>query len=419
MELKFPPEFYFGASTSAHQVEGNNFNDWTEWEQKTASIKRQASSGRKWPKFILDNYPNPLQEENYLSSRAADHYNEFVSDFDLAMELGHNAHRFSIEWSRIEPEEGVFQKKELTHYEAVIDALRKRKIEPFVTLWHWTLPPWVAKRGGVQNKNFPRYFSRFTEKIVKALGNKVRFWITLNEPEIYSKNGYYCGKWPPQKRGIINYYRALAKLILAHRAAYKSIEEIAPHASVGISCNLSYFDSAPGFINSSLKWFAERLWNHYLLDHIEDELDFIGLNYYFHNRINYGFNKNKNERISDVEWELYPQGIYHVLQDLKKYLKPIYVTENGLADARDTQRAWFIKESLAAVSKAIQSGVDVRGYFHWSLLDNFEWEKGFWPRFGLLEVNYRTLRRTIRPSALKYREIIEKSLENSPYLTKT
>jgi beta-glucosidase len=145
--------------------------------------------------------------------------------------------------------------------------------------------------------------------------------------------------------------------------------------------------------------------NFYFLNRLKNYQDFIGLNHYFHNRINYGFNKNENEKLSDVGWELYPEAIYYVLVDLKRYNKPIYITENGLADAKDKQRSWFIFESLKNINRAINEGVNVKGYLHWSLVDNFEWDKGFWPRFGLLEIDYKTLERKVRPSAYFYRDI--------------
>lgn len=415
---KFPDDFFFGASTSSHQIEGGNYNDWTEWEKKVSGVKAQAARDRHWPDYILNNYPNPLQTENYISGRAADHYNRFKEDFDIAQQLGHNAHRLSIEWSRVEPEQGEFDLKEIQHYKEVIAALRERGIEPFVTLWHWTLPVWLASgsgsagagEGGVRHEEFSDLFSRYAETMVEALGDSVKYWITLNEPEMYALNAYGRGIWPPGKRGIISFYKTLAALIEAHQEAYELIKDINKNAQVGVACNMVYFESAGGVVNNLLKWVAERAWNHHFIHHIKNELDFIGLNYYFHNRINYGLNKNKFEKVSDLGWDLYPQGIKNVLLDLKKYEKLIVITENGLADAEDTNRAWWIEESLKAVSEAITEGVDIQGYLHWSLLDNFEWDKGFWPRFGLIEVDYKTMERKIRPSVLEYKKHIQQQI---------
>jgi beta-glucosidase len=405
-------EFLWGAATSAYQVEGGNNNDWTEWEKRNAKHLALSARRLEYPQYILDNHPNPLQEENYISDRTCDHYHRFREDFDIAKSLGHNAHRFSIEWSRIEPEEGRFNEKEIKHYRSIVGALRSRGLEPFVTIWHWTLPIWLKNKGGVINKNFPAYFRRYSEVIVSALGG-VKFWTTINEPEIYAANSYLVGKWPPQKKNLFSYLATLNNLIESHKLAFGAIKSIRPSAKVGIAKNNIYFEAAgKNPVNRLLKKAADWWWNSGFLEAIKNKLDFIGLNYYFHNRINWGFNKNLNKKTTDMEWEIYPEGIYCVLKDLTKYKLPIYITENGLADMRNAERADFIKEHVRFIEKAEGEGVDVRGYFHWSLLDNFEWDKGFWPRFGLVEVNYKTLVRKIRPSALVYKKIISESLLN-------
>ena len=406
MKERFPENFYWGSATSAHQVEGGNRNDWSEWEKANADrlakeAERKFGYLSRWPD-IKKQAQNP---QNYISGRACEHYSRYEEDFDIAKSLGHNAHRFSIEWSRIEPEEGKWDEKEIEHYRSVIRALRSRGLEPFVTLWHWTIPLWLRDKGGVKSKKFPKYFSIYAERIVKELPN-VKFWITLNEPEIYSAQSYLKGIWPPQKKCLYSYLRTFMNLIWAHRKAYRAIKKISPDAQVGIAKNNIYFEAYQNKpANYFLKKCADFWWNNLFLYKIWFCLDFIGLNHYFHNRIDYGFNKNENKKISDMGWELYPEGIYHVLNDLKKYGKPIYITENGLADARDVNREWYIKETLSNVHKAIREGVDARGYFYWSLLDNFEWDKGFWPRFGLVEINYKTMERKIRHSARVYAEI--------------
>ncbi len=398
----FPKNFFWGAATSAHQVEGGNQNDWTEWEKATAKGKVQMAKSKEWPDHILREYPNPLQEENYISGRTCDHYNRFREDFDIAKHLGHNAHRFSLEWSRIEPEEGKFNEREIERYREVIRALRERGIEPFVTLWHWTIPLWLRDKGGIENKHFPRYFLSYVEKILYALKNDVRFWITLNEPEIYALDSYMKGVWPPQKKSLISFLRVVRNLIKAHRLTYKQIHLLQQEAEVGIAKNNIYFEGVMAPI-------PNFLWNVYFLNKIHGAQDFIGLNYYFRGR-GYSEKRSGGVVMSDMSWQVYPEGIYHVLKDLRRYKKPIYITENGIADVRDEKRAQFIKDHLEWVAKAIQEGVDVRGYFYWSLLDNFEWDKGFWPRFGLVEVDYPTLERKIRPSAYEYKKIIESNM---------
>ncbi|MFH1161928.1 MAG: glycoside hydrolase family 1 protein [Candidatus Jorgensenbacteria bacterium] len=403
--------FYFGAATSAHQVEGGNRNDWTEWEIETAKSKAQMAKGNPptggWPDYILENYPSPLDEENYISGRAADHFNRYEEDFDIAKSLGHNAHRFSIEWSRVEPEEGKFDESALAHYRNVVKALRARGMEPFVSLSHWTIPRWFRDAGGWRSPRAPERFARYAETAARVLGDDVRFWITLNEPELNAAFGYFLGKWPPNVRSPLAYWRVLHRLVDGHRAAYAVIKRLAPQAQVGIAKHNSYFE-AVGLNpwNRALQSLAQWWWNSYFLDSIADVQDFIGLNYYFHNRINWWFNRNENRTVSDVGWELYPEGIYHVVKDLARYRKPIYITENGVADARDVLRAAFIRETFRWLALTKEEGVDIRGYLHWSLIDNFEWADGFWPRFGLVEVDYRTQARRVRPSALVYRDLI-------------
>jgi len=406
MMYSFPKGFLWGASTSSHQVEGLNINDWSEWEKNNAErLARDAS--KQWPKEQQERFPEMFDSKNYISGRACDHYNRYEEDFDIARSLGHNAHRFSIEWSRIEPEEGKFDEKEIEHYREVIKALRERGLEPFVTLWHWTLPLWLAEKGGIRNKKFAEYFARFSEKIVQSYNADVKYWFTINEPEIYALNSYLRGRRTPQKKGVLNFYFAMRSLISAHRLAYTSIKKIAPLSIVGVICNLSDFRSSGGFINVLLKVIFEIFWNHYFLGKSQDRLDSIGLNFYFHNRINYGINKNSNEINSDLGWDLHPEGVEKVLLGFKKYAKPIYITESGLADKEDKYRDWFIKETIKAIARARSKDVNIQGYLHWSLLDNFEWDIGFWPRFGLVEINYETLARKIRPSALEYAKIIK------------
>ena len=403
-KLKFSKDFYWGAATSAHQVEGGNINDWSVWEKENSARLAKEALGKSYPDYVLNDYPGPLRRENYISGRTCDHYNKFEEDFDLAKSLDHNAHRFSIEWSRIEPEEGQFNEKEIEHYRKVVFALKNRGLEPFVTLWHFTNPIWIKNIGGWTNKKTPFYFARYVEKIAKEFLD-VKFWITINEPLVYAGNAYFKGVWPPREKSLLKYIRVLNNFSVAHKKAYEAVKRINRSAQVGIAKNNIYFEGKE--LNAVLANLADWWWNERFLDNIKDHQDFIGLNYYFHNRVKgFKFNQNENKKVSDMGWEIYPEGLYRVLQNLAKYKKPIYITENGLADAKDRERSDFIKKHLRYALKAVKEGIDVRGYFYWSLLDNFEWDKGFWPRFALVEVDYKTLERKIRKSALKYRNII-------------
>ena len=384
MTVDFPKGFLWGAATSAHQVEGNNHNDWSEWEKSEARIKALRVQG--------------LNTQEYISGQACDHHNRFRDDFDIAKSLGHNAHRFSIEWSRIEPEEGKFDEKEIQHYREVIKALRERGMEPFVTLWHWTLPVWFMDKGGFEKRRNTIYFVRFCERMAKEFGKDVKFWITINEPTVYTGMSYYAGIFPPQRKSVLMFRRVLNNLAKAHCEVYDVIHDLQDHCWVGIAQSANYFE---GWAASLMRWF----WHRRFLNRIQNYQDFIGVNYYYRRLVRgFDFSAGGGPR-SDRGWEIYPEGIFHVLKSLARYKKPIYITENGLADAKDQYRSGFIVDHLCWIHKAIEEGVDVRGYFYWSLLDNFEWEEGFWPRFGLLEVDYKTQERRPRPSIGIYGQI--------------
>lgn len=418
--LKFPKDFYWGVATSSHQVEGGNHNDWTEWEKEKARM--QAEKGGST--FIKPNKKEKVllgearKLDNYISCRACDHYNKYEEDFDIAKSLNQNAHRFSIEWSRVEPEEGKFNEKEIEHYKKVVKALRARGIEPFITLWHYTHPVWFNKQGGWTSPKAKDLFLRYTEKIVSALKDDVKFWITYNEPETVIRNAYLLGVRPPHKKSIFKAFKALNTLIKTHNEAYDLIHNIDKDAKVGCAESLVYFESYNNLPHNLLAKKILEYWrNGKFIPKIISKSDFIGLQYYFHSRVRINpfkswkwFQFNDNKKITDMGWEIYPEGIYHVLKSLKKYNLPIVITENGLADFEDKYRADFIKDHLFWVHKAIKEGVDVKGYLYWSFMDNFEWESGFWPRFGLVEVDYKTLERKIRPSAKVYAEICKNNI---------
>lgn len=403
---QFPNGFFWGASTSAHQVEGGNHNDWSVWEKENAERLSRESGGK---------YP----PENYISGQACDHYGRYLEDFDIAKSLGHNAHRFSLEWSRIEPEEGKFDEREIEHYRQVLKALRARGMEPFVTLWHWTNPLWVSEKGGWENKEVVPAFLKYVERIANEYKDMVRFWMPLNEPGTFVGMSYIQGAFPPQKRlAFLSANKVFKNLMRAYRETYKIIHAITPEARVGMShyavYMLPYEDK---LMNRWLVRVLDYIRNWRFLDSIDGTNDFIGIQFYHTDHIKFspmlngrwGFVdvRNPSTHVTDMGWDMYPEGIYHLIKRAAQYHKPIYITENGVADARDIHRAKFITEHLSWIHKAISEGVDVRGYFYWSLLDNFEWDKGFWPRFGLVEIDYHTLERKIRASAWDYKKIIE------------
>ncbi len=378
-EIKFPKNFYWGSATSAHQVEGDNSNsDWWEWEQDK-------------------NITN-----NDKSGKACDFWNRYREDLDLAKKLNQNAFRFSIEWAKIKPSNKQINESAIQHYQDVVDYCKNLGIEPFVTLHHFTNPKWFSDLGGWEKKENIKYFLEYVNLVTRKIEG-VKYWISLNEPCVYANGSFAKGVWPPGKKNLFLAIKVVNNIIEAHNEVYKIIKKNCSDSLVGFSKNNAYFEG--GLIAKKLK----KYWNHYFLD--KTQFDFIGLNYYFHDNIVAMMNppffkvKNKNKLVSDMKWEIYPEGIYHILMDLKKYKKPIIITENGLADAKDKLRAKFIVNHLRYVHRAIKNGVDIKGYLYWSLMDNFEWTHGFKPRFGLIEIDYKTQKRNIRSSALVYAKI--------------
>lgn len=351
--LKFPRGFLWGAATSAHQVEGGTKNDWTEWEKKNA--KRLAKEAKvKWADWQQKKFPEMFDPQNYISGKACDHYNRYEEDLDIAKELGHNAHRFSIEWSRIEPEEGKFDEREIEHYRKVLKAIRARGMEPFVTLWHWALPQWLARKGGVSNSIFPIFFERYTQRIADKLKSEVHFWLTLNEPTAVIGASYSAGVWPPQRKNPLTALGVYKNLSRAHNLAYNKIHKISKDAEVGFVNILNFlepYNNKSALDNLSIKignYFSNRKFFNLTIRNN----DFLAIDYYFHHKIKFpAFRKNENKETTDLGWEIYPKGIYHILKELKKYNLPIYITENGLADAEDKKEKNLSKSICAGFTK--------------------------------------------------------------------
>ena len=376
----FPKEFLWGTATSAHQTEGNNLNDWSVWE----------------PGQTVD---------GSVSGLACDSYHHFKKDISLAKKLNNNAYRFSIEWSRIEPKQGQFNTKALRHYQAVIDECLNQKIKPIVTLHHFTHPLWFSTIGGWENQAAPQIFNNYVIYLAQNITG-VEIWCTINEPMIYAWNAYGRGKWPPQKKNLAAWQEVINHLIQAHSLAYQSLHLINKKCLVGIANNSQYFEPVNNYwLNKKINKIAKYIINDYFFQKINGYEDYLGINYYFYKLIGLGRRSLDNLPHSDLGWPINPYGLYNVLMSAKKYNLPIYILENGVADAQDQYRASFIKEHLKMVHRAIQDGCDIKGYFYWSLLDNFEWDKGFTPRFGLYTVDYPSLKRQPRPSSKVYANI--------------
>jgi beta-glucosidase len=398
----FPKGFYWGAATASYQVEGGiENNDWAQ----------AAREGRVPPCGL-----------------ACDHYHRFEADFDLAKSLGHNAHRFSLEWARIEPEAGQFNEHEIEHYRAVIKALKARGIKPYITLWHFTLPLWFSQSGGFERKDAPQIFARYASYVAQMLGSDIEGISTMNEPNVFGSNGWLRGSWPPFKRfaltdlvsitnsgrtyeskaqkglrPIFLYQRVMKNLARAHNEAYDAIKKINPMIDVSVVKHVIYFHSNYNPLNVLKAWIANYAWTHIFMKRTYKKCDSIGLNYYFHKK----FGDTMKYEKTDMDWDIYPEGIKGSLEMLWKYKKPLFVSEAGLADEADKYRADYITKQVEAVWHAINEGIDVRGHMYWSLLDNYEWALGFEKRFGLIEINYETLERKVRPSAYVYKKICE------------
>lgn len=397
----FPTGFLWGTATSSYQVEGGNTRaDWFAWEQTGGKIADKTTSGR-----------------------GVDHWNLWKQDFDLLQKsLHNNAHRLSVEWSRLEIEPDVWDEEAFAHYRAMLQDLKTRGVTVMLTLHHFTNPQWLAARGGWETGYAVRRFAMFVEKITEALGEYVDLWVTINEPMVYVLEGYLVAEWPPQKKSRLSAVRVLWNMARAHRRAYRAIHAWGKRRGrkpmVGIANNVSSFHSyyKHRFLDQISVALIDRFTNHlfYTLTRMKTH-DFLGLNYYFHLRLKSvrhllrGFifgtapeDQSVEFEKSDIGWELFPHGIFDVCVDLRDYKKPIYITENGLATDNDDKRLRSLIGYLVQLQHAIEAGADVRGYFHWSLLDNFEWAKGYAPKFGLVDVDRRTMKRTPRASAEIY-----------------
>ncbi len=397
---EFPSGFYWGAATAAYQVEGGIEN--TDWA-KAALEGRVPECGS-----------------------ACEHYTRYEEDFDIAKALGHNAHRLSVEWARIEPKEGVFDEEAIEHYRRVLQALHDRGITPFVTLWHFTLPLWFSESGGFERPDAPDIFARYAAYVVAKLQDQCHFFSTMNEPPVYASNGWLRGSWPPfhrfsfidrvaitnsnrrvekapyrSVRSLWRYLRVMKQLVRAHNAAYTAIKLVSPAVDVSIVYHVIVFGATTSLWQRLRACVANYVWTHRFMRQVAKKTDSIGLNYYFYTQ----FGDTRTWRKTDMDWNFAPEYIYEALKILARYKKPLFVSEAGLADAKDEGRAEYIVKQVQGVYRALREGVDVRGHMYWSLLDNYEWALGFEKRFGLVAVDYETQTRTIRPSAYVYKEI--------------
>jgi len=399
--FELSPDLLLGSATAAVQIEGGDRNNsWYRW----------AEQGR------IKDGSSPY--------RATDHWNRVEEDSDLLQELSQETYRLGVEWSRIEPSEGVFDQQAISHYREELSGLIRRGIRPLVTLHHFSNPLWFEDSGGWLAADAPRRFRRYVNHVVRALGDLVAEWVTINEPNVYLYFGYVEGTWPPGRRSVFAYLRGLKQMTRAHRQAYDAIHKYYRNRNltprVGIALHLRVYDPVkptPGarfaawvYRNLGQDIFFRRM--------IRGHSDFLGINYYSRDMIRFSWNPallfgrlevKQGAPTNDLGWEIYPEGLYRVCESYYSRCRlPIFITENGTCDAADRFRARYVVDHLRQVNYLISSGVPVERYYHWTLVDNFEWMEGESARFGLVACDFKTGTRTIRESGRLYAEICRK-----------
>jgi beta-glucosidase len=414
--IEFPKDFLWGTAVCSHQAEGHNVHsDWWAWEQEGKI------------------------DDGTVSGAAADMLNRYPEDFALMESLGYNSFRLSVEWARIEPERGRYSEEALVHYENVMKELRKRNIKVCLTLYHWVLPKWMADRGGWTNSDSVRWFREYVRRVVYRLYDYVDLWCTLNEPIVPIMASYVAGVFPPEKRNPVLAGKVYVNLLRAHAEAAALIREAARargescDPQIGIAMALADVEhkNPDNYIDTKLHKLMRFFHNDAFLNAIhtgvpfgigaeipglKGSFNYIGANYYTRFRLDL-FPLKMIGRLEDLlylpegtettemGYEVYPPGFYAVLKDLGRFGVPIYITENGIADSTDEKRPGYLLRHLKQVKRAMDDGIDVRGYFHWTYIDNFEWKYGFSKKFGLVAVEPGTLNRLPRRSAYMYGEI--------------
>jgi beta-glucosidase len=420
--VQFPKDFLWGTATAAHQIEGNNENtNWGEWEKDSARIKDRSNA-----------------------KIAVDGWNRMKDDIKLMKGLGVNSYRFSLAWNKIEPEKGKINEDTLKHYDEFINELKANQIEPMVTLHHFSHPVWFEQLGAFEKEENIRHFVEFSKLVFNRYQTKVKYWVTLNEPNVFVTSGYFNTVFPPGKADSKLGAEVLKNMLKAHVEVYKALKSPkgdTQNIQIGLATSIFQFEparrwhlgdwaiariSSNTFNESVLGFFRTGTMNFYVpldvnVSYTEQDapntLDFIGVNYYSHYAYKFDLDFKKaarsiaveGEEMTDMPYTIYPEGIYRAIEDAAKLKKPVIITENGISDAKDDRREKYIKQSLYAVSRAIKDGYNIRGFYYWTLMDNFEWAEGYTQKFGLYEVNLQTNERTLRNGSRAFIEIISKS----------
>jgi beta-glucosidase len=438
---RFPKGFVWGCATSAYQIEGSPLAD--------------GAGASIWHRFA--HTPGRVTDGDH-GDVACDHYRRYASDVDLMHELGMQAYRFSIAWGRVLPEgTGRVNAAGLGFYERLVDRLLEKGIQPMATLYHWDLPAALDDKGGWLNRDIASWFAEYADLMFRKLDDRVRYWCTLNEPWVVTDGGYLHGVLAPGHRSAYEAALASHNLMRAHGAAVQAYRALNGRNPIGLVVNIEpkypasqdsadlaavkraeaymnrqYLDPALlGSYPSELRDVFGDAWPDFPAqdcDQIKQKVDFIGVNYYTRSvtkndpsawPVRASSVRQKQHTYTETGWEVYPQGLTDTLLWVKNRYgnPPLYITENGAAffdppqvegtALEDPLRVDYLRKHIRAVHAAIQAGADIRGYFVWSLLDNFEWAHGFSKRFGIVHVDYETLARTPKASARLYAEIIK------------
>jgi beta-glucosidase len=437
----FPTDFLWGAATSSYQVEGAAFED-----DRGESV---------WDRFCR--IPGKvLNGDN--GDIACDHYHRYRQDISIMKELGLKSYRFSIAWPRIFPGgRGKVNTRGVDFYQSLVECLLQNDIEPFVTLYHWDLPQALQDMGGWGNRDTIGYFTEYAERMFTILGDRVKYWITHNEPSSAAFLGYGLGENAPGLEDLSLALQASHNILLSHAGTVQVFRSLVRRGKIGISLYLSPIHSCPESGDHAAVRLVDGIYNRWFLDPVLtarypadmmdlfrkvfdspvinpgdmellalNPVDFVGVNYYTRiivkksesaNLLGYDMVSPKESKYTSCGWEIHPEGLYELLERLKKdYGNPlVYITENGAAfrddeyvgdTVLDFNRLDYMKKHLIKVNEAINDGARVAGYFAWSLLDNFEWAEGYSQRFGMVRVNYKTLERSVKSSGYWYRDVI-------------
>ena len=408
----FPKEFMWGVATASHQIEGGNINNWSAFE--------------------------PNSKSQQLSGDACDHWNRRDEDINLIKNLGVSYYRFSIEWSRIEPEQGHWNDDALQWYSDLVDGLLQQGIQPMVTLHHFTQPLWWDEMGGFEKESNIIHWVKFCCKMFELLSDRVDWWCTINEPAVYATMGYVLGEFPPGVRSFKRTRMVSLNLMRAHAQCYRKLKQMknGQRCQIGLVKNINLFDPYRRW--NPLHWLQAKIldglfntcWLKGLstgrfkppsalfskrIPGLKGSSDFIGVNYYTHllatpfmpTKVEIDPLIRPWEQRTDFRYPMYAEGLRRAFEMVERLNLPIIVTENGVADDDDDMRPEHIRRHLLITSEAIADGLDIRGFYHWSLMDNFEWAEGYDQRFGLYHVDFSTQKRTLKESGHEYAGIVK------------